>query len=242
MKERGILFKGHLVKKIQAGLKGQTRRVAKAIQAFFDFAVGEYPEHPLDCVRCENGEAIFEFQSDVDDTNEYRFQCPYGTPGDRLYVRECFCAHWCAYPDKADQLLAPNFRKITSGKVKDKEITEDDPLFAYYKADFERGGKPLSHSRWTPSIHMPRWASRIDLEITEIRIERIQDISEEDVQAEGIAPIYQPAFVAAGEIQGPDEIPALDIFPETWDAINKKRGFGWDVNPWVWVIDFKDIT
>jgi len=227
MKERGILFKGHLVKKIQAGLKGQTRRVIR-------------PQPGRDVVSIEPGwmDLAYGFMGHFRE-----FKCPYGGPGDRLWVRECFCAHWCgADPDIC---LPPGHRRITEGKTKQSDgnyatISESNSLFVYYRADHEE--KPMHHSKWKPSIHMPRWASRLTLEITGVRVEQIQDISEEDAQAEGIAPIYQPAFVTHGEVQGPDEISALDIFPDSWDAINKKRGFGWDVNPWVWVIEFEDIT
>lgn len=81
-----------------------------------------------------------------------------------------------------------------------------------------------SHERWKPSIYMPRWASRIQLRVTDVRVERVQEISEMDALAEGI------------ELDG-NETP-FSQFVSLWDSINASRGFGWVVNPWVWVVEF----
>jgi hypothetical protein len=95
--------------------------------------------------------------------------------------------------------------------------------------------------RWEPSIYMPRKLSRINLEITDIRVQRVQSISERDAQAEGAeimrevlwdkitAPLYQDAMIGS----------PTECFANYWDSINAKRGFGWEVNPWVWVIEFR---
>ena len=99
-----------------------------------------------------------------------------------------------------------------------------------YKADSEVNP---SDFKWKPSIFMPRSFARIFLKITNIRVERIQDISEEDVKAEG--------FTGGNDLQNPCAKPAIKWFFYLWNAINKKRGFGWDVNPWVWVIEFERI-
>lgn len=85
--------------------------------------------------------------------------------------------------------------------------------------------------KWKPSIHMPRWASRITLEVTRVRVERLQDISESDAKAEGCSVSKD----SHGEYQ------ARVAFTELWDSINAKRGFGWSVNPWVWVVEFKKL-
>lgn len=89
---------------------------------------------------------------------------------------------------------------------------------------------------WKPSIHMPRAASRINLEITGVRVERLQEITEEDANAEG----FPDTFRRNGSYESADL--GKWKFIELWDALNTKRGFGWDVNPWVWVIEFKKIT
>lgn len=92
-----------------------------------------------------------------------------------------------------------------------------------YRADGEEDVTPLL--TWRPSIHMPRWASRITLEITDVRVERVQEISLGDIRAEGLDPL--PVVNPRGD------------FADLWDSINLKRGYGWDQNPWVWVICFK---
>lgn len=126
--------------------------------------------------------------------------CPFGQPGDRLWVKETFCKY---YPSE----------------------TWPEPK-ALYRADgitlcaTDSEGKK---QRWTPSIHMPRTLSRITLEITNIHVERVRDISEEDVQAEGFS----------------DRPASNNKFRIAWDLLYWKRGLGWDVNPWVWVVTLK---
>jgi len=110
---------------------------------------------------------------------------------------------------------------------------EDFPQsIIYYRADSSNGINPL-RGKWRPSIFMPRWASRITLEITGVRVERIQDISLDDVVVEGINwHPRKPDCLALGK-------GLLKRFSRLWNSINAKRGFGWDVNPWVWVIEFE---
>jgi len=134
---------------------------------------------------------------------ELLIKCPYGKIGDRLWVRENF-----------------HYEPATGAEY--GEAPQPDEI--HYAATFPyRGMEP----KWTPSIHMPRWASRIDLEITDIRVEHIQDISDTDCFSEGIK-----------TRRGCDP---RNTFEELWDSINKKRGHGWDINDWVWAISFKRI-
>lgn len=101
-----------------------------------------------------------------------------------------------------------------------------DPMI-FYKADHKYDGT----LKWKPSIHMPRKFSRITLGVKEIRVERLQDISEEDAEKEGVKPYMAPS-----------EMPAYKpAFADLWDKINEKRGYGWDKNPWVWVVSFERI-
>jgi hypothetical protein len=152
--------------------------------------------------------------------------CPFGVPGDRLWVRETFfIADWTN----------------AAGK---------DEVKVLYKAD-DPGTLTFDPNRgdnWRPSIHMPHWASRITLEITAVRVERVQDISAEDVQAEGIDVVSKlPVFLCSPKKPTHEKLEDLantiarDLFRPIWDSINAKRGFGWGANPWVWAISFRRI-
>jgi len=126
---------------------------------------------------------------------------PYGMPGDRLWVRETF------------DIFTLEGENIPS---------------LLYKADstavpiIGTGAWLLSlEHKWRPSIHMPRWASRLTLEVVGVYVQRVQQMTVIDCSAEGVVPATLPAF------------------EELWNTINAKRGFGWDVNPWVWVVTFR---
>ena len=95
-------------------------------------------------------------------------------------------------------------------------------------------------AKWTPSIHMPRWASRIILEVIGVRVESLQDISEKDAKAEGVESYSDDGVIYYGEFGKGDCRPDRE-FSRLWDSINAKRGFSWKSNPWVWVIEFERI-
>jgi hypothetical protein len=151
-----------------------------------------------------NGKWVF-------DTLDYELTTPYGQPGDKLWVRETWG-------------IDPN----------DLGFPEDQwKNFVVYKSDwinhpewFTRPHKPKDkyHWGWKPSIFMPRWASRITLEIVNVRVERLQDISEADIIAEGCPTEY---------------LLGRSWYKPLWEEINAKRGYGWDTNPYVWVIEFR---
>ena len=134
--------------------------------------------------------------------------CPYGQIRERLWVRETF----------------QNSDAIVNGKT------------IIYKADEDEWGK--KYVMWTSPLFMPRWASRITLEITEVRVEKLQEIENypEDYKAEG----YTPLMIGKSAIDGEPFEASADFawFEELWDSINAKRGYGWENNPWVWVIKF----
>ena len=139
-------------------------------------------------------------------------RCPYGVRRDRLYVREAWAA-----PHAYDHLpprLIPQDARI------------------HYAATEDRGGL-----LWRPSIHMPRWASRITLEVTGVRVETLQDISEADAVAEGCKPI-RPELVQDGLIVRPGRS-AVEEFRLVWEQIN--GGGSWEKNPFVWVVTFRRI-
>jgi hypothetical protein len=135
-------------------------------------------------------------------------RCPYGMVGDRLWIRETFA--WSGYAADHQEVLW----RADGGHSED-----------------ERGG-----ARWRPSIHMPRWASRITLEITDVRIERLSDISEQDAIAEGITE-YKGGWTNG--ILGPFCDPIL-AFADLWESINGAGSI--EQNPWVWVVEFKRVT
>lgn len=144
-------------------------------------------------------------------------RCPY-LPGDRFWVRETWAAH-------------PYFNS-----TKPSLLTQDEPI--WYRASYQNE----SHLMWRPSIFMPRWASRITLEVTGLRVGRVQDISEESAIAEGIEQMGQLWRDYSGNFAADyDCYRAKDSFASLWDSINAKRGFGWDVNPWIWAIEFRKL-
>ena len=140
---------------------------------------------------------------------------PYGEPGDRLWARET----WAHDADSLEMLRA---------LVDDIMPTRD--YGPYYRATGAYEGSGL---RWRPSIHMPRWASRITLEVTDVRVERLQSISEEDALAEGVDPLEWSG--------GPANADARAAFRELWESINGKRA-PWATNPWVWAISFRRLA
>lgn len=155
--------------------------------------------------------------------NPVSYKCPYGKVGDRLWVRETWA-------------IIGTFPLIIRYKA-----NGDDYFFSKHPKSIQQ----FKHgSSWRPSIFMPRWVSRITLEITDIRVERVQDIKPEDCEEEGIwgETKASPVRGLPYEIyhcQGFTYTQPIEAFQELWDSINEKRGYGWDINPWVWVINFK---
>jgi hypothetical protein len=210
MKERPILFSGPMVRAILDGRKTQTRRLVKPQPEEFDGAG----------VSANYGTAGEPWWVAVPSIEHYS-RCPYGQPGDRLWVRETFgyCKHMPGKNGKGLEYRADGVRRYFDGLP----VPKDGFAFGFPESKV---------FRWKPSIHMPRWASRLDLEVTDVRVERVQDISEADACHEGA-----PAIV--GRNIGP--VTYREGFRELWDSINFKRGYGWDANPWCWCISFKVV-
>lgn len=226
MTERPILFSAPMVKAILEGRKTKTRRLVR-IQP-----PNGYIPQIIPLLR-SNDKKIFYW--DNGDSFSPPFACPYGTVGNRLWVRET----WKLVPETAYHL--------SEGVL--QTINPSDPHeAAIYKCGWERspGGVP-----WKPSIFMPRWASRITLEITDIKVERLQDITEEDAIAEGIhlcAGIDEEGYTHGyhwGPVSDAELLfnSAADAYRKLWDSINgQKPGKTWQDNPWVWVIEFRRIN
>jgi hypothetical protein len=151
--------------------------------------------------------------------------CPYGKPGDRLWVRETFYSWRC--------------------KTYSSAGSTEGPDQAVYAAD---GGHVLNGAKWRPSIHMPRWASRIMLELTEVRVQRLQEISEADARAEGVERLSDAAAcltpwknyrLKPGAPFAMNHSIAAASFMSLWDSINGDQSS--NANPWVWAITFKRI-
>lgn len=220
VKERAIPFSGSMVRAILDGSKTQTRRV---IPYELAYKIDKVDDDYFAVIPLGDEEG-----NHSDDHYE-KIRCPPGEPGDALWVRETWQAvrswqeygYWC--------------RDVLEGC----EISDLDPKsteICYRATDPEP-----DEISWRPSIHMPRWASRITLEIKSVRVERVQEITYDDAIAEGCPascsrPKNAPAFVPNVLETNP-----LRIFTDLWDSINAKRGHGWDTNPWVWVIEFARI-
>ena len=159
-------------------------------------------------------------------------KCPYGAPGDRLWVRETHYRYgvWCKN----------GFTRTGKRRWKFKFYTQEVRCFDNPpdKILTIKGDKVGWYKR--PSIFMPRWASRINLEITDIRVERVQDISYADCLAEGMPPVPCLDDPALTEKQITD-ICVDATFRPLWESINGKRGYPWAKNDWVWVVEFKRV-
>jgi len=200
MKERPILFNGEMVRANLSGRKTQTRRVIKP-----------QPYDKLDNWRGDNTPCVFISTN----TGPDKRICPYGGPGDRLWVRESFSSG------------AADYNKISTKRRR-----------LLYKADHPNHKGLMA--QWRPSIFMPRWASRTTLEIIRVWVERIKDINEADAKAEGVQPYEVEHQNTAGRLL-PSSRLYVRQFRALWNSINAKRGYGWDVNPWVWGIEFKEL-
>jgi hypothetical protein len=237
MKERPILFSGEMVKAILEGRKTQTRRIIKSQP--FSWAERFEPA-PFKNYGTPGGWWIQMTQ------DEHKMcglcKCPYGIPGDRLWVRETWTPESWTY-EYGKTPPAPTDRPVfhhSPEHYDDQEYwliphykaTDPTPELAYDDMDSDE-----PHCRWRPSIHMPRWASRITLEIVNVRVERLQEITEEGAKAEGIEYERQARIYHRYEKYGK----IIGWFANLWDSHNAKRGYSWESNPWVFVIEFRRI-
>lgn len=213
---RPILFSDAMVRALLAGTKTQTRRVIQAParnmqRAGMCVIKSRETGHPW------YGDHVWSMRGSMgvwgDYTDEqFRSLCPYGLPGDRLWVREAW---------------GPLAGGVTYRATAFTECPDG--------------------ARWRPSIHMPRWASRLTLEVTDVRVERLQSISEDDARAEGVTPF---GAGVGGDQRVPgrrDDVtqatsPHVVAFASLWDSINGERsGCSWGDDPWVWAVSFRRV-
>lgn len=245
MKERPVLFSVPMVRALLAGTKTQTRRVVKVSASAKNMRM------------VSAGLAGFDGFGVVTET----VKCPYGAPGDQLWVRET----WCEVEPLSGGRLEPGDHPAVR--------PDGEPTLLWYRADGEI--PPIDRLfdddfRWRPSIHMPRWASRLSLRITDVRVERLQDISEEDARAEGVSGYEAPEEwhavreAASGHLEAiafPEQpskavikalklrdvrrypastvLTAKEAFERLWGSINGPES--WGANPYVWAISFKRV-
>ena len=252
MKERPILFSTEMVRAILDGRKTQTRRTrGLSFIEHIPFGTGLYKEP----YQKEDGQWYYQVQTKVDDSQENLLKCPYGQIGDVLWVKETWrIVGWrdgepfvIEYKDgkhKRDVYL-------NESRAEDYNIECTDQCFAAgLKTDSDdnfirpKEGYP---TKWRPSIFMPKTACRIRLQITNIRVERLQDITEEGCKAEGAETDEYLDFREWAESVAPagSTIQGLrDYFAQNiWDKINQRGEFDpnrWEANPWVWCISFKN--
>ncbi|EAN0642063.1 hypothetical protein ID436_004132 [Salmonella enterica] len=215
MKERGMIFNAEMVRAILDGKKTQTRRIM-AIQ----------PEHSelglrrvIDSKNGRDNGKYFWSQSDARGLKMRSkvFGCPYGEVGDRIWVRETYQGplfdyeHMESYLEDSSKFYKPEFCVYRA---------DGKPAPEFYDADDNL------HCGWRPSIHMPRWASRLTLEITGVRVERLNSITESDAEAEGVTD------TGFGDL-------LVDGYRYLWKSIYGEES--WAANPWVWVIEFKRV-
>lgn len=207
-----IFFNTEMVKAILSGRKTQTRRVIKDIDKWDKGCLWDQRR-----IGKPIGEVEFYYYDNT------KIEPPYGRPGDSLWVRET----WSGIFQSSEGML--QYRNIDR-----LSRTQEHCVSLFYKAtddDLDYNGC------WVPSIYMPRWASRITLEVVKVRVERVQDISPADCLKEGITDTYIKPFDIY-TCKKPNHRLRGD-FARLWDSINAKRGYGWDINPWVFVYEFR---
>ncbi|HFE4486415.1 TPA: hypothetical protein ACF23Z_004790 [Klebsiella pneumoniae] len=230
--ERGMIFNGEMVRALLDGRKTQTRRPIKWKQTRFT-EIGER----------EDG-SKWPWSEDAEHACDFWHPCPFGAVGDRIWVRETWatlgnedgcCVDWEGNLCKGDERSAARIYRASCEQRPGDYGLWSIPDDAYWKPHTK---EHKFEGAWRPSIHMPRWASRILLEITDVRVERLNAISQEDAQAEGMELTgWRPTYSdpdSGGEVMTP-----YDNFAELWSSIYGEGS--WKADPWVWVIKFKRI-
>lgn len=241
MAERPIIYCGESVRATLAKIKTQTRRT-RGLEK-----VNKEPDNwgkPF----FNKVTGLWEFCHKIDG-DVLEIKCPYGVFGDRLWVREGWrCTgggsdRYIIY--KADGDTVMSFCGIDDGR--EHRLCVPEKYWDYWDRLVYESKLGCN---WRSPIHMPKWVARLWLEITGIRVERVQDISDEDCLKEGITwygahdggtHYRNVTFYQAFPEKGGGFTKAKDAFELLWDSLNAKRGYGWEANPWVWPIEYKLI-
>jgi hypothetical protein len=234
MRERPILFSAPMICAIDAGEKTVTRRVVnpqpEAPRCIYDSPGADTTVEPYSGTLVRpDGRAIYGFdwrmtrlrtvEAMFADSTPAQWTCPYGAPGDRLWCRETWRAEELEDGNDGVRYAADNlFAPIAN---------TPEAAALWHAAAFTKKGARRPVGQWRPSIFMPRWASRITLDVVSVRVERLHDIDEADAAREGVAFAGHTTFFT----------PRAD-FVRLWESINGKRA-SWAINPWVWRVEFK---
>lgn len=235
MKDRPIIFNSEMVRAVLEGRKTQTRRIMKVQPESNQLGLLRITASTN---RTDTGKYHWaESNATGNHVRSKLFACPYGAVGDRLWVRETWSEDFANYyPNDRVWYAADDDRRL------DIEVVKG------VRGIFSPESNVHVPFRWHPSIYMPRWASCITLEITGVRVERLQDISESDAVAEGIEPLplepdmpqfYHEYFPIGIKNGLRCNMSAAGSFSGLWEAIYGKES--WQANPWVWVIEFKRV-
>lgn len=216
MREYPILMSAPMVRATLSGAKTQTRRIVRPqpVQAMRQYPLMNAPESCYVYSPRGTNREWFDWGRGFDPA--IASECPYGGVGDRLWVREAWGEYHYTY----------GLENTPSSKV-------------IFRADLPN---IRNFAGWRPSIHMPKWACRLVLEILSIHVERLQDITEEDARAEGVEKEFRTVVMSPSGCKD-YHIPNSyrGGFANLWDEISK-REYGWDFNCWVWRIEFKGVV
>ncbi len=231
MKERGMIFNGEMVRAILDGRKTQTRRPIKWKQTRFT-EIGER----------EDG-SKWPWSEDAEHACDFWHPCPFGAVGDRIWVRET----WSDVNLDGAPAVAYRADDEVYDLMENESLLDEDGAFNYQDTRVSKYQFAAWHSdlisgiegNWRPSIHMPRWASRILLEITNVRVERLNSMHDVDAMREGIQNLTTCShsdFGIPGVVNAQHPVQAFQLL---WESIYGTDS--WHANPWVWVIEFKRV-
>lgn len=245
--ERPILFTAESIKAILEGTKTVTRRVME-------------PQPPANAIvaRSTVSADVWHYCLPQDNPTgpslaDAKIVCPKGKPGDGLWVKE----GWGVFDFDIGTVSIGYKARVPEGET----LADTDGGLDVIHVDlatYRWAEKKINHDKWRTPIFMPRWASRINLEILSVGVERLQEITNSDAQAEGMPHAFPHRHGADGMayepspgVTIPDPYAAkhntgvndcwLCMFRQGWNLLNAKRGFSWDSNPWVWRIEFKQV-